>query len=51
MRLIDKTCVLHDLRTIADLLPADKKAVMKQAIKVVESQPEIPIDKITKGSE
>lgn len=49
MKLIDIDPVLHDLRAIADLLPEEKKEVMEQAIRLLESQPEIPID-VKKGT-
>lgn len=46
MKLIDIDPVLHDLRVIADLLPEEKKEVMEQAIRLLESQPEIPVEQV-----
>lgn len=50
MKLIDVDPVLTDLKAIADVLPEDKREVMERAIDILESQPEIPLEQIIKGT-
>ena len=46
MKLIDVEPALYDMQVIADLLPPDKQEVMEQAIRLLESQPEIPVEQV-----
>ena len=46
MKLIDVEPALYDMQVIANLLPPDKREIMEHAIRIVQSQPEIPVEQV-----